>query len=433
MKVAFLVLQFPLLSETFVLNQAIGLMDRGHEVDIYAFGSPVADTPKVHPDVKKYRLLDRTYNVSSYTPTIPSNYLRRLWKGLGLFTANFAQAPLAVGRSLNVFQYGRQAASLRLFYRTMPLLGTPPYDIIHCQFGTLGLASLPFRQLGIFRGRLVVSFRGYDISQYLQLYGNQVYSELLKTGDLFLTNCEFFKRRLLAIGCDEQKVIVHRSGLDCRRFVFAPRCPPTHGPLRIVTTGRLVEKKGIEYGIRAVAKLAPRYPNLQYLIIGDGSLRQDFNQLIAELNVSHMVQLLGWKEQQEIIEILNSSHIFIAPSVTAADGNQDAPVNTLKEAMAIGLPVVGTQHGGIPELIEDGVSGFLVPERDADAIAEKLGYLIENPHVWPQMGRAGRACVERSYDLEKLNDQLVEIYQQVVNSQGGAARSQNPLVTYAPG
>ncbi len=100
--------------------------------------------------------------------------------------------------------------------------------------------------------------------------------------------------------------------------------------------------------------------------------------------------------------------------MTAQDGNQDAPVNTLKEAMAMGLPVIGTLHGGIPELVKDGVSGFLVPERDADAIANKLSYLIEHPEIWPLMGKAGRTYVESRYDINRLNDELVQIYRQVL-------------------
>lgn len=182
----------------------------------------------------------------------------------------------------------------------------------------------------------------------------------------------------------------------------------------IATTGRLVEKKGIEYSIRAVASLAKDYPNLEYNIIGDGDLREYFQQLIQELNIGHIVKLLGWRQQQQIIEILDNSQIFIAPSVTAKDGNQDAPVNTLKEAMAMGLPVIATDHGGIPELVEDGFSGFLVPERDAAAIAEKLSYLIEHPENWVAMGKAGREYVEKHYDMEKLNAKLIEIYQQVL-------------------
>jgi colanic acid/amylovoran biosynthesis glycosyltransferase len=161
--------------------------------------------------------------------------------------------------------------------------------------------------------------------------------------------------------------------------------------------------------------VSPLRYSLEYIIIGDGPLKEDLQSLIQELDVAHVVKLLGWKQQQELIDILNEAHIFLAPSVTADNGDQDAPVNSLKEAMAMGLPVIGTEHGGIPELIEDGVSGFLVPERNTDAIAQKLCYLIEHPEIWSQITQAGRSQVEEKYDIEKLNDELVEIYQMLLD------------------
>lgn len=248
----------------------------------------------------------------------------------------------------------------------------------------------------------------------MEKQGQTIYTELFGTGDFFLANCDFFRQRVVKLGCDPNKIVVHRSGLDCSKFIFIPRYPQPDGQVRIATTGRLVEKKGIEYAIRAIAKQAKVYPKLEYNIIGDGPLRETLQQLIQHLNVSHIVKLLGWKHEQEIIEILNQSHIFIAPSVTAQDGNQDAPINVLKEAMATGLPVISTYHGGIPELVEDGVSGFLVPERDVDTLAERLDYLIKHSENWAEMGCAGRAFVETHYDLHKLNDRLVEIYQHML-------------------
>jgi colanic acid/amylovoran biosynthesis glycosyltransferase len=139
-------------------------------------------------------------------------------------------------------------------------------------------------------------------------------------------------------------------------------------------------------------------------------------QLIHDLGADGSIHLLGWRHEAEIIQILDRCHLFIAPSVTAADGNQDAPINVLKEAMAMGLPVISTHHGGIPELVEEGVSGFLVPERDAEALGAQLHYLLQHPDHWPQMGQAGRAFVERHFDLEHLNDLLVARYQQVLGS-----------------
>jgi colanic acid/amylovoran biosynthesis glycosyltransferase len=421
-KVAFIVWQFPVLSETFILNIITGLLDRGNEVDIYAHLS--GDTSKVHPAVEKYQLLDRT----CYVPPIPKNLILRGLIGIRLAWENYKKNPLLVLRSLNVFRYGWRSLSLWLVYAMTPLLDKEPYDIIHCQFGTDGLTGMFLRDIGALEGKLITTFRGYDISTYVKNQGDRVYERLFRSGDFFLTNCEFFRRRIIEMGCNEKNVIVHYSGIDCTQFAFTPRHPFTDGKIRIATTGRLVEKKGIEYCIRALAKLAKVYPNLEYNIIGDGELKANFQQLIQELNLNHLVKLLGQKNQQEIIEILDNSHIFVAPSVTASDGNQDAPINVLKEAMAMGLPVVSTYHGGIPELVEDGISGFLVPERDVDALAEKLEYLIEHPEVWPQMGRAGRVYVEKHYDINKLNARLVEIYRQVLANGEYQPLESKPLV-----
>src|SRR5688572_24107551 len=119
MSIAFIVWKFPSLSETFILNQITGLLDRGHKVDIYALDGAPTFSFKTHPEVAKYRLLDRTF----YAAKIPKNYFRRLLKGVGLVLVNFVKDPLVLLNSLNVFEYGKQAASLRLLYATIPFLG----------------------------------------------------------------------------------------------------------------------------------------------------------------------------------------------------------------------------------------------------------------------------------------------------------------------
>ena len=421
MKIAFLVGRFPSLSQTFILNQVTGLIDRGHEVHIYALYAPLLDSSKKHPAVEKYRLLDHTYN----SPTLPQSSLQRAIKGFGLLLANIHRGSLSCLPLLTLIIKRQKPYTLQTFYEAIPLLDKEPYDIIHCQFGVFGQSGLLLRNLGLIQGKLITTFRGVDISRHVQEFGEGLYDPLFAKGDFFLANCEYFRQRAIKLGCDPQKILVHGSGIDFRKFVFTPRSFPSEGPLRIATIGRLTEKKGIEYSIRAIAKLAHATPQgegvikthftIEYNIIGDGDLKEDLQTLIQSLGVGHIVRLLGWKQQQELIEILDHSHIFIAPSITAANGDQDAPVNTLKEAMAMGLPVISTFHGGIPELIEDGISGFLVPERDANAIAEKLSYLVEHPEIWPQMTQAGRTRVEEKYDMEKLNDDLVEIYQTLLD------------------
>jgi colanic acid/amylovoran biosynthesis glycosyltransferase len=402
MKIAMLVWRFPVLSEPFILNQITGLLERGHTVDIYAMAvdRTPAETAKCHPDVEKYQLLTHT----TYAPQRPQNPLVRSLHALGLFLRNFPKNPS------KVWELIRLNPSLKPFYWGLPFLEQSDYDIIHCQFGTLGLIGLHLKQTGVISGKLITTFRGIDISRYIHEQGAEVYRDLFAQGDYFLANCEFFRQKALSLGCNPRKIEVHGSGIDCAKFSFFPRPFPTDGVVRLAITGRLVRKKGIEDCIRAVAILRQFYPHLELKIIGDGELRTELTQLIQELNLSSQVALLGWKQQEEIIQILSTCHIFLAPSVTAADGNQDAPVNTLKEAMAMGLPVISTWHGGIPELVEDGVSGFLVPERDAEAIAQKLLHLIHHPEIWGEMGVAGRKRVEEKYDKEKLNDDLVNLY-----------------------
>jgi colanic acid/amylovoran biosynthesis glycosyltransferase len=407
MKIAFIVSQFPALSETFILNQITGLLDRGHEVDIYA--SDRGDLSKIHPSVTQYNILDRTY----YFHPIPDNLWLRFLQGIVLLFIIGFKEPLLLIKALNIFKYGKQAASLWMLYTAIPRFHRS-YDIIHCQFGYQSFRGMAFRDLHNPKAKLITIFRGYDISSFVEQKGTHIYDELFKKGDFFLANCEYFRQKAIQLGCNEQKIVVYRSGLDCDRFLFKPRHFPSDACIRLATTGRLVEKKGIEYAIRAVAKQAKITLNIEYNIIGDGELKEYLQQLIEDLNVSSVVKILGWKNEREIIEILDQSHIFIAPSVTAKNGDRDAPVNVLKEAMSMGLPVISTYHGGIPELVENGVSGFLVPERDAETLAQKLSYLIEHPEQWELMGKAGRTFVEAHYNLNKLNDELVKIYQKVL-------------------
>ncbi|MDJ0601367.1 MAG: glycosyltransferase [Crocosphaera sp.] len=409
MKIAFIVGEFPILSETFILNQITGLIDRGHEVDIYA--EIQGNTHHVHPSVNTYKLLKKTY----YLPQLPESTLERIIKGFYLIAKFGIQDPIRILQSLNIFKYGKQSLFLWLLYSLIPNFNKD-YDIIHCQFGHLSFRGMAFQAINSPHAQLITIFRGFDISTFVEMKGKHIYDKLFNQGDFFLANCEFFRKKAIALGCPVNLIQVHFSGLDCKQFTFKPRYLKKDEKIRIATTGRLVEKKGIEYSIRAVAKQAKINPNLEYNIIGDGELRPDFEQLIKDLGMEDIIKIVGWKNETEIKKILDESHIFIAPSVTAKDGNQDAPINVLKEAMAMGLPVISTYHGGIPELVEDGVSGFLVPERNVDSLADKLNDLITHPEIWEKMGQAGRNYVEKYYDLEMLNNKLIEVYQQLIKT-----------------
>jgi len=412
MKIAFLVGQFPSLSETFVLDQIVGLIQQGHEVDIYA-SPPENKAQKAHPDIEGYQLLQRTF----YHPSIPSNYIFRFLKGLSLLLFHLPKAPITTLKTLNARKYGKQAIALRLFFNVLPFLKLAPsrYDIIFCHFGSNGVKGEILRELGLLQGKLCTVFHGFDLTGYLQQEGENVYNDLFQQGELFLPISHRWQHKLLELGCPSEKIQVHHMGINCEKFTFTPRQMPADGITRLVSVCRLVEKKGIEYGIRAIAQVKEQAPNVQYTIIGDGPLKSELEALIADLKVSETVQLVGWKQRDEVIEILNQSQIFLAPSVTARNGDQEGIPVALMEAMAMGMPVVSTFHSGIPELVEDGISGYLTPERDVTGLADKISTLIRNSKLWKEIGQEGYQKVEKEFNNQWLVMSLCSLFRNLIN------------------
>lgn len=414
MRIAFLIDQFPSLSETFILNQIVGLLDRGHEIDIYP--DEPNNLAKVPAEVTRYQCEERTYCVR-----YPSSRSWRILKGTGLLLANFYKNPTVVLRSLNLFKYntsnkGEQATFLKVFYSSIPFLNSKPYDIIHCHYGRNGQRAVILREIGALKGKIITTFHGYDVNLYTGKYGADVYKDLFNHGDLYTANTAFTAAQAVSLGCPGNKILTLPVGVNISKYIFCKSKVLLGETVNILTVARLVEKKGIEYSIRAFAKVANKYANIKYQIVGEGPLRESLQRSIAELGLGDRVKLLGGKTQEELLEIYAQSHIFVLSSVTAANGDKEGQGLVLQEAQAKGLPVLSTLHNGIPDGVLDGKSGFLVPERDVDALADKLEYLIAHPERWPEMGRAGRAYIEECYDINKLNDRLVEIYQQLISS-----------------
>ena len=408
MKIAFIVGAFPSLSETFILNQITGLLDLGYEVEIFSEFNP--KEKKVHSDVEKYRLKDRVH----YMLLIPYNKIKRILKAIFLIIKNFHKAPLKILKSLNVFEYGKAALSLRVLYSLIPFLNKN-FDILHCHFGPNGIIGIYLKKIGI-SGKYITSFHGYDVNSYPKIMGENVYNDLFNGGDLFTANTNFTKQQILKLECQEKKIIILPVGFRIAKFKFSTR-KIQHGEyIKILTVGRLIEKKGHEYAIKAISKIVKKYNKIEYIIAGEGYLRNELEELVEDLHIKRYVKFLGAVEQKEVLKLYQQAHIFVLPSVTASNGDQEGQALVIQEAQAMGLPIVSTLHNGIPEGVLDGKSGFLVPERDVDALTEKLEYLIEHPEIWPDMGQYGRKFVEEYYDINKLNQRLVEIYQNLIES-----------------
>jgi colanic acid/amylovoran biosynthesis glycosyltransferase len=168
------------------------------------------------------------------------------------------------------------------------------------------------------------------------------------------------------------------------------------------------------YSIIAIAQLIKKYPNIRYTLIGEGVLKNEYKQLIKKLNVENQIKILGWHTHKKYIELLEKAHLFVLPSVTAANNDQEGISNVLKEAMAMGIVVVATDHSGNAELIDDKISGFLVPERNSQAIYNVIDTLLRNPYQWPTIQREAVKKIHSEFDKEKENDKLEAILYKLI-------------------
>ncbi len=404
LNIAFILDSFPALSETFILNQITGLLDLGHEVNIYASGK--RDEPKVHAEFKGYNLHKRTYYPE--TPFIGSPH--DLEKQL-LGNVDGDQDFVNLSRFLNFFkEYGKDALPIR----TLPLLQkgfkNNSYDIVHCHFGPNGNLGGMLKQLGVIKGKVVTTFHGYDIRRGLE-HGPTFYSLLREGVDCFLSISKYTRVQLEKLRLDPHKIVDHPVGIDLEKFPFRWDCentpPANKGAVKVLTVARLVGEKGHQYGIRSIHELIKKNPKLkvQYSIIGEGILKEQLKECVAKLDLHEVVNFLGEMDQIEVSKQMQEAHIFLLPSVDEA-----LPV-VLMEAQSIGLPVVATDVGGISEIVADGKSGFLVSSQNFIGLASKLEYLIKYPEIWEGMGRYGREIVKKRYDIKKLNQRLVNIYE----------------------
>jgi colanic acid/amylovoran biosynthesis glycosyltransferase len=232
------------------------------------------------------------------------------------------------------------------------------------------------------------------------------------------SNSSYTSKRLEALGCPPHKIRLLHMGLDLSLYPFRERTMPSDPGARIniLSVGRLVEKKGFEYSMRAVALALEAHPNLHYEIVGDGPLLSRLRELARELGLQDVLALHGPGSESYVRSKMAEAHIFLVPSVTASNGDTEGQGLVLQEAQACGLPVLATDHNGFSEGMLPGHSGFLVPERDIPAMAAKLAYMVERAHSWPDWGRAGRAHVEANYDIRKLSLRLEKLYRQAINS-----------------
>jgi colanic acid/amylovoran biosynthesis glycosyltransferase len=379
LRILFVVESFPHSDQPFILDQIAGVMDRGHEVYIAARSEIKNNIPDI---VHQYDLMERTLFFGTSNP-------------------------------LKLLQDNSRMPHINRF------------DIICCQFGNIGADLIRFKQgVSGIPAKLVTCWRGATKEATMRPYE---YAALFKQGDLFLPVCEFLKNNIMSLGCDPHKIQVLYVGIDydhylCEREIQKDRVIAdnrmndnaiTDTSCNCMSVCRLVEKKGIEYAIRAVASVVKICPNIRYTIIGDGPLKKQLKSVVKQLNMEAHIAFIGNQPHEKISELLRTADIFLSPSVTTAEGNCEGIANAVKEAMASGVLVIATDHAGTSELIDDEVSGFLVPERDSNALAEKIHYLIAHPEIWDTVRIHGRQVVQERFCLSQSIDQFIAIIDEI--------------------
>lgn len=317
----------------------------------------------------------------------------------GLFEGGHDLTILSLGPSSDAFpsQLAPFDVQKRTFYAELPPTRRT-FDIVYIVSARIMDSAIALIDKFGIEGKVVMGF-------HLPVQENDHHPHI----DCYLPCCERFADQLTAIGVSPKNILVHHCGVNLMQFNYRWCSAKVGRKVRIVSVARLVSQKGLHFAIHAIKKLSKKY-KMEYLIIGNGPEYNSLNRLIKELKLTRVVKLLGYQTHAKVVHYLAHSDIFILPSFEKKRHAEGIPTSIM-EAMAMELPVVSTRHSGIPEVVIEGETGFLVEEKDISGLAAKLAYLMDHEEIWPRMGVCGRSLIESDFNEEKQNKRLCEIFQ----------------------
>jgi colanic acid/amylovoran biosynthesis glycosyltransferase len=295
--------------------------------------------------------------------------------------------------------------------------------LMHSHFGYCGVEFLDMkRKLDL---PMVTSFYGSDMSLLPRdPQWKKKYEVLFGEGERFLVEGPDMKEGLLELGCPEKRIVAQHLGVDLQQFPMVPRTIRPDGIVRILVAGTFREKKGIPYALEAFARVKQKHKNMHLTLIGDASVdardkveKTKILEVLRKYDLYESVTCLGFQPHNVFREQLIRHDIFLSPSVEASDGDSEggSPVS-ITEAQATGMPVLATFHADIPEVVLDGETGLLSPERDIEALTANLEFLVTHPEKWEEMGRQSRSHIEKEYDVKIQAKKLQEIYSSILSS-----------------
>jgi len=285
---------------------------------------------------------------------------------------------------------------------------------IHAHFGPLGFSYLPL-SLSL-KIPLIVNFYGYDLSREDVISENrEAYAELFEHAAKFLVEGPSMQKKLTSIGCPDKKISIQRIAINLENYKFKVRSWDSKKPVRLLFVGRFVEKKGLEFALRALARIKKDFV-FRFRIIGGGELEEELHSLASTLGFDKEIEWIGMRTHRNVIEEINNCDILVQPSVTARNGDSEGGAPTIIiEAQACGVPVISTTHADIPYVTVNTKSALLSPERDVEHLERNIRCLLDTSSVWAEMGTLGRKHVECHHDVKKEVISLEDLYMEVIN------------------
>jgi len=316
LRIAFVVGEFPGVPGAFILNQVADLIDRGVLVTIFAFK---------HGSLENFSDRYYAYKMGDMVRTMemPASYAQRIAVAPEKFFTLWKRSPLSALRALNVFRHGRNALSLKTLFWAAPFADVS-FDLVHCHFGPMAMKYLVIKDILGLAQKMVVTFYGYDVSQIVKQKGAGYYARLIKEASLVLTMSENMRGRVIALGFPPEKVFPLPVSVDVPSYPFERREAPREGPVRLVSVGRFVEKKGFDDLLRALFELKKRTAKkfLCY-IVGEGEEHDRLHALAKELNVEDVVSWQNFMKEQDLVRYYMDKHLYVQTSKTAPNGDME--------------------------------------------------------------------------------------------------------------
>jgi len=286
-------------------------------------------------------------------------------------------------------------------------------DLMHIYFGHTGVHLLPF--IEEWNKPCVVSFHGADVSAKPDVVDyEKKLRRMFEAVPLVLARSQSLADRLIQLGCPPERLRINRTGVPLNDFPFIRREAPANGRWRLLQACRLISKKGVPTSIRAFAILHKQFPKAELFIAGKGPLQPQLETLARQLRIADKVHFCGFLSQEELMELYAKTHVFLHPSETPSDQDQEGVPNSILEAMATGLAVVATRHGGIPEAVQHGRTGLLVEEGDFVAFADAIASLLSSPAAFREMGWLASESVAATFEQGEQIRQLESYYEEAI-------------------